>query len=95
LVVHVRGADGEAEVADADAVAGAGEELVEEGCALGGVHVHEELGAAAGEGEAEAVDGLVGLGGVDGDGLRGGRGGVAKAMGGCGARRAERSGAVR
>ena len=74
VVVHVGRADGEAEVADADAVAGAGEELVEEGCALGGVHVHEELGAAAGEREAEAVHGLVGFGGVDGDGLAGGGG---------------------
>ena len=67
--VHVGRADGEAEVADADAVAGAGEELMQESVALGGVHVHEELGAAAGEREAEAVDGLVGLGGVDVDGL--------------------------
>ena len=67
--VHVGGADGEAEVADADAVAGAGEELVQEGVALGGVHVHEELGAAAGEREAEAVDGLVGFCGVYVDGL--------------------------
>ena len=69
--VHVGRADGEAEVADADAVAGAGEEFMQEGVALGGVHVHEELGAAAGEREAEAVDGLVGLGGVDVDGLGG------------------------
>ncbi len=44
------------------------EELFEEIVAGAGFHAMEELGAAAGEGEAKAVEGLVGFGGVDADG---------------------------
>ena len=71
MVVHVGGADGDPKIADTDAVAFGGEEIVEKRGAFGGVHVVEEHGAAAGEREAEAVDGLVGLRAVDLDDLAG------------------------
>jgi hypothetical protein len=57
-LVQIGGADGQAQVADADAVAGGGKQLVQDRRPLGGVHVDKVLRAAAGEGKAEAVDGL-------------------------------------
>ncbi len=58
-----------------------------------GVHVLDELRTTASEGEAEAVDGLVGLGGVDVDDLVGGGGG-GEWNGRLEAKRTERSGLV-
>ena len=71
MVVHIGRAHGEAEIADADAVAFGGEEVVKQRGALGGVHVVEEHGAAAGKRVTEAIHGLVGLRAVDIDDLAG------------------------
>ena len=74
MIVHVGGADGDAQIADADAVVAVCEEFMEQCGALRRVHFGDELRAAAGERETEAVHGLVGLRIVDVDGLASGFG---------------------
>ena len=71
MVVHVGGADGETQVADADVVGVGGEEFVKESGAGFGIHVLDQLCAAAGESKAEAVDCLIGFRRIDVDDLIG------------------------
>jgi hypothetical protein len=68
MVVEVRRADTEPDVADLDVVAVSGKQLFDQCRALGGFHPDHVLRAAAGECEPEAIDRLEGLFLVDRNG---------------------------